>query len=132
MDTKAKGDKKVPALNTSGIESLADLCITTCEELIKYKDQYRDGKRDLEAFKKEVAELIKDIGDISDEKARGVTSTGHEASELKSGLSAYVGGLASTLSAPFTIAKGLQSQALSSVNSALNYCLRSLSNHKKE
>jgi hypothetical protein len=123
IDTKAKGDKKVEALPTGAISSLAELCSDSCDELIKFKDQYRDGKRDLASFKKEVDEMIKDVGDISTDKA---------SSEIKSITSAYIGGMASTVSSPYSVAKAYQSQALTSINAALNYCLKSLSNHKKD
>jgi hypothetical protein len=123
IDVKAKGDRKVDALSTGAISSLADLCSESCSELIKFKDQYRDGKRDLASFKKHVDEIIKDVSDISTDKAT---------SEIKSITSAYIGGMASTVSSPYSVAKAYQSQALTSINAALNYCLKSLSNHKKD
>jgi hypothetical protein len=123
FDVKAKGDKKVSALNTGGVSTLAEQCSSAASELIKFKDLFREGKRELAAFKSEIDDLIKEIGELDSAKMD---------TEVKSATNAYIGGMASTISAPYTAAKALQSQTLTTINAALNYCLKSLSHHKKD
>jgi hypothetical protein len=115
------GEKKIKGLQGSAVISLAKTALSACEDLISQKDMYRAGKGSISKLDGELKSVIASL--------KGSVGGGKNG-EYVGVISGFVNGLVSTVTVPYNYHKTLQSQTLTSVNSALNYCLKSLSHHK--
>jgi hypothetical protein len=109
-----------PILTKSEIEAIGEVCINAANVLITAKNEYREAMQligDVESKLKVVAKKLEG----------GSIAAGHEdVARLVTGI---VTSAASTITAPYTVSKLVQNITLTSVNSALNYCRKSINKH---
>ena len=118
----AKGEKKVKALDKSGVKSLAETCEAAAQKIITQKADFTDIKRTLNEYDSEIKSIISKL-----DSGKG----GEANAPAQRAVRGIISGSASFITGSFSINRAIQSQVLTSILAALNYCSKSLGNHKE-
>lgn len=113
-------------LDKSGITKLAETVRSAAATIIGMKKDYQSVSAELNKFESKVKTISQKL-----EKASGKVEDANHAATARL-ITKSIGGLAGTITAPYSVKRLVQSQTLTSMNAALNYCLKSLDQIKEK
>jgi hypothetical protein len=117
-----QSEEAIAAWDKQKIIHVAEECVKAADYLIAMKDAYRTASKLITKMKKEVETTIEILDSLPTSNNPGVRKV----------IMLNLHSLSSSVTAPYTLLKTVQSQLLATINSALNVCLKSMSHHKED